>query len=230
VVPVVAGSSPVVHPILFQANVPGQRRCEPENIPSRWHRALVNLPGLGPRAGKCSGRGHPELRRLPLSKSNRSITALPHLLLWLLILTLALCPSCEVKKKQAEPQKQTVSYDLVGEWHSDIESGDRIITKSVYQIEQKADTVMLKLVSTKSPQGDELVPGSMWFEAKGAWQDDALRFTVSSWISGRDTCTFPVKGEMDKEGSFLLHFPGDLCGEKSLPYTRKLYRAEQTPE
>jgi len=161
---------------------------------------------------------------------NQSRAALPRLLSLLLILTMVPCLACDGQKKQAEPQKQKPTYDLVGEWHSDIESAGRIITKSIYQIEQKADDVSLKLISTKSPQGDELVPGSMWFEAKGAWQDDALRFTVSTWVSGRDTCTFPVKAEMDREGKLLLHFPDDLCGEKSLPYTRKLYRAEQTPQ
>jgi hypothetical protein len=31
---------------------------------------------------------------------------------------------------------------------------------------------------------------------------------------------------MDKEGRLLLHFPGDLCGEKSLPFTRSLHRPE----
>jgi hypothetical protein len=66
----------------------------------------------------------------------------------------------------------------------------------------------------------------MRFEAKGAWRDNALRFEALSWISGRDSCTFQVRGDMDKEGRLLLHFPGDLCGEKSLPFTRALYRPE----
>ena len=66
----------------------------------------------------------------------------------------------------------------------------------------------------------------MRFEAKGAWRDNALRFEALSWISGRDTCTFQVRGDMDKEGRLLLHFPADLCGEKSLPFTRALHRPE----
>jgi hypothetical protein len=143
---------------------------------------------------------------------------------------LAPCSSCELKKKQAEPEKQKPAYALAGEWQSDIESADRIITQSVYEIAERADSIILKLISTKSPQGENLVPGSMWFEARGTWQNDALRLTVSSWISGRDTCSFALKAEMDKEGRLLLYFPGDLCGEKSLPFTRTLYRAEQTPE
>ena len=117
-------------------------------------------------------------------------------------------PLLRREKKQPAPQKQTPTYDLVGEWRSDIESAGRIIATSVYRIEQKADTVALKLVSTKSPSGDELVPAGMWFEARGAWQDDALRLTALSWISGRDTCAFQVRGDMDKEGRLLLHFPG----------------------
>ena len=74
------------------------------------------------------------------------------------------------------------------------------------------------------------MPDGMRFEAKGAWRDNALRFEALSWISGRDTCTFQVRGDMDKEGRLFLHFPADLCGEKSLPFTRVLYRpAVATP-
>jgi hypothetical protein len=150
--------------------------------------------------------------------------------LMLLMAALVPCLACESQKKQAEPQRQKPTYALAGEWQSDIESGDRVITKSIYEIGQTSDAVSLRLVSNKSPQGDELVPGSMWMEAQGAWQNDALRLAVTSWISGRDTCRFLVKGEMDAEGKLLIHFPGDLCGEKSLPYTRKLYRTEQAPQ
>jgi hypothetical protein len=147
------------------------------------------------------------------------------LLFCLVILGLGLHLSCG-ERKQGAPQKPSPSYDLVGEWHSDIESADRHISKSIYAIEQKGDTVELELVSTKSPSGDELVPAGMRFEAKGAWRENVLRLEALSWISGRDSCTFQVRGDMDKEGRLLLHFPADLCGEKSLPFTRSLYRPE----
>jgi hypothetical protein len=143
----------------------------------------------------------------------------------LLILALGLHISCSEKKQDA-PRKPSTSYDLAGEWHSDIESADRRISKSIYAIEQKGDSVKLELVSTKSPSGDELVPEGMRFEAKGAWRENALRLEALSWISGRDTCTFQVRGDMDKEGRLLLHFPADLCGVKSLSFTRALYRPE----
>jgi hypothetical protein len=150
-------------------------------------------------------------------------------LLLLPILTLSLCLSCGEKREPA-PVKKSPSYDLAGEWRSDIESAGRIITASAYRIEQKGDTVAVELVSTKSPAGDELVPAGMWFKAKGTWQDNALRFAVTSWINGRDTCAFQLRGDMDKDGRLLLHFPADLCGGKSLPYTRALYRPEAVSE
>jgi hypothetical protein len=146
----------------------------------------------------------------------------------LLILGLGLYLSCG-EKQQSAPQKASPSHDLAGEWHSDIASADRQISKSIYTIGQKGDSVEIELVSTKSPSGDELVPHGMRFEAKGAWRDNALRFEALSWISGRDSCTFQVRGDMDKEGRLLLHFPADLCGEKSLPFTRSLYRPEAAP-
>lgn len=151
------------------------------------------------------------------------------LLSCVLILGLGLYFSCG-EKKQSAPQKPSPSYDLVGEWHSDIESTDRQISKSIYTIEQNGDTVALELISTKSPLGDELVPTGMRFEAKGAWSENALRLDALSWISGRDTCTFQMRGDMDKEGRLLLHFPADLCGEKSLSFTRTLYRPAAAQE
>jgi hypothetical protein len=157
--------------------------------------------------------------RNPLSSRSTSRKLLP----CLLILGLGLYLSCG-EKKQSAPQRPSPSYDLAGEWHSDIASADRQISKSIYTIEQKGDSVELVLASTKSPAGDELVPEGMRFEAKGAWRESALRLEAFSWISGRDTCTFQVRGDMDKEGRLLLHFPADLCGEKSLPFTRSLYR------
>jgi len=160
-------------------------------------------------------------------RSSRSIIL--KLLPLLLILTLSLCLSCG-EKKQPAPAKKAPIYDLAGEWRSDIQSAGRIITASAYRIEQKGDTVALELVSTKSPSGDELVPAGMRFEARGTWQNAALRLAALSWISGRDTCTFQMRGDMDKEGRLLLHFPADLCGEKSLPFMRALYRPEAKPQ
>jgi hypothetical protein len=179
--------------------------------------------------GEASGREAREHRRLdvrsPLSARSSILKVLP----LLLILTLSHCLSC-AEKRQPAPVKKSPSYDLAGEWRSNIESAGRIITASAYRIEQKGDTVELELVSTKSPSGEELVPAGMRFEARGAWQNDALRLAALSWISGRDTCTFQVRGDIDKEGRLLLHFPADLCGAKSLPYTRTLRRSEATPQ
>ena len=157
------------------------------------------------------------------------IAILQGLLLPALIFSVVSCPSCG-EKRQPAPAKKAPAYDLAGEWRSDIESADRLITASAYRIVQMGDTVALELVSTKSPAGDELVPGGMRFEARGTWQNDALRLAALSWISGRDTCTFQVRGDMDKEGRLLLHFPADLCGAKSLPFTRALHRPEAKPE
>jgi len=154
-----------------------------------------------------------------LSSKSLSLKLLP----CLLVLGLSLHLSCG-DKKQSAPQKPSPKNDLAGEWHSDIQSADRQISKSIYAIEQKGDTFALELISTKSPAGDELVPAHMRFEAKGVWRDNALRFDALSWISGRDTCTFQVRGDMDEEGRLFLHFPADLCGEKSLPFTRALHR------
>jgi hypothetical protein len=156
--------------------------------------------------------------------------ALPYRFSLVLISVIALCASCGGRKKEPQPVNQTASYDVAGQWQSDIEGADRVITKSVYDIAQKADSVSVRLVSTISPRGDELVPVRMWFEAKGAWQNGALRLLASSWVSGKDTCAFQLKGEIDNEGRLLLRFPGDLCGEKSLSFTRTLYRPEQESE
>jgi len=162
-------------------------------------------------------------RALPL------IAILQGFLVPALLFSVASCPSC-AEKKQPAPAKKAPIYDLAGEWRSNIESAGRIITASAYRIEQKGDTVELELVSTKSPSGEEMVPAGMRFEARGTWQNDALRLAALSWISGRDTCTFQVRGDMDKGGRLLLHFPADLCGAKSLPYTRALYRSEAEAE
>jgi hypothetical protein len=164
-----------------------------------------------------------------LRKLHPIIAILHGLVVPALILSMLSCPSCSEKKQPTAAKKAPV-YDLAGEWRSDIESAGRIITASAYTIEQKGDTVVLELVSTKSPAGEELVPAGMWFEAKGTWQNDALRLAALSWISGRDTCTFQMRGDMDKEGRLLLHFPADLCGEKSLPFTRALRRPETLPQ
>jgi hypothetical protein len=163
--------------------------------------------------------------RIPAS----SKSIIPKIPSFALILAAALCLSCG-KKEQPAPQKQPPSYDLTGEWRSEIESGERIIAASVYRITQKRDSVALELVSTKSPSGEELVPDGMWLKARGAWQKNALRLEALSWINGRDTCMFHVRGDMDTEGRLLLHFPADICGEKSLPYTRKLCRPSSEGE
>ena len=151
------------------------------------------------------------------------------LILLILILCLSLLPACGGKQEGAPP-KPSPNLDLAGQWQSDIESGDRAISKSVYTIEQRGDTVAIELVSTKSPGGAELVPEGMRFEATGVWRDKAIRFEAFYWISGRDSCTFQLRGDMDREGRLLLHFPADLCGVKSLPYTRALYRPEAAAE
>jgi hypothetical protein len=160
-----------------------------------------------------------------LSSASTRNRILPRLLAALLVISLG-AYACAQKKQESAPAKQASSYDLTGEWRSDIQSADRVITKSVYRIEQKADSVSLRLVSTKSPTGDELVPQGMRLDGSGAWSAGAVRFAVTSWVSGKDTCTFLVKGEMDPAGKFLLHFPGDICGDKSLPYTRELIKAD----
>jgi hypothetical protein len=158
-----------------------------------------------------------------------NLTYLPRPVSCLIVLGLVLNASCGGKKESAPP-KPSRSYDLAGEWHSDIQSADRPLSKSIYAIEQRRDSVTLILVSMKSPAGDELVPEAMRFEARGALRENTLRLTALSWISGRDSCTFQVRGEMDTEGRLLLHFPADLCGEKNLPYTRSLYRPEAAQE
>lgn len=153
----------------------------------------------------------------------------PPLILPILVLCLFSLPTCGGRKETAPP-KPSRHLDLAGEWHSDIESSDRTISKSIYAIEQRGDTVALELVSTKSPAGAELVPAAMRLEATGVWRDSAIRFDALYWISGRDSCTFQMRGDMDAEGRLLLHFPADLCGVKSLPYTRALYRPETAAE
>jgi hypothetical protein len=167
---------------------------------------------------------------LELEKPFSNPRYFPRLVTCLIILGLVLIASCGGGKKESAPQKPSRSYDLAGEWHSDIQSADRPLSKSIYAIEQKRDSVILTLLSTKAPGGDELVPDAMRFEAVGVWRENTLRLTALSWISGRDSCSFQVRGEMDKEGRLLLHFPADLCGKKSLPYTRSLYRPDTAGE
>jgi hypothetical protein len=173
----------------------------------------VNIPGRGVRG----------LRRLKLRIHASSGSIIQKILSLLLAIAVALSISCSGKKQPA-PQQKAQSHDLAGEWRSDIQSGDRIIAAAKYWIAESADSVELQLLSTKSPAGQELVPDGMWLKAKGVWERNALRLSALSWVSGRDTCEFQLQGNMDREGRLLLHFPGDLCGEKSLPYTRKLYR------
>ncbi len=164
---------------------------------------------------------------MKIPRSSKSVPA--KLIPLLLILCLSLIPSCGGKNESAPP-KPSRNLDLAGEWHSGIESADRTISKSIYTIEQRGDTVAIELVSTKSPSGGELVPEGMRFEAAGVWRENAIRFDALYWISGRDSCTFQMRGDMDTEGRLLLHFPADLCGVKSLPYTRALYRPEAATE
>ena len=154
---------------------------------------------------------------------------LPQLLLAALVCGLALLAACS-GRKTAPPPPKSQRPDLTGEWQSDIQSTDRLISTSVYRLAQRADSVSLELVSMKSPQGDELVPLGMWVRGAGVWTDGAVRLAITKWVNGRDTCSFHVKGEMDASGRLLLHFPADLCGEKSLPYTRTLFRAGQEPD
>ncbi len=161
----------------------------------------------------------------PLSGGSKAATLIP----LIFILCLSPLPSCGGKQEGAPP-KPSRNIDLAGQWHSDIESADRTISKSVYTIEQRGDTVAIELVSTKSPAGAELVPEGMRFEATGVWRDKAIRFEALYWISGRDSCTFQLRGDLDREGRLLLHFPADICGVKSLPYTRALYRPEAAAE
>jgi len=173
------------------------------------------------RSGR--GGGTETSGRLELKPSLRILSPL------LLLLALSLFPSCG-EKRETDPPKPAPSRDLSGEWHSDIESADRHLSKSIYAIEQRGDTVKLELTSTKSPTGTELVPEGMRFEARGVWKQKVLRLDALSWISGRDSCTFQLRGDMDEEGRLLLHFPPDLCGVKSLAYTRSLYRPEAAAE
>jgi hypothetical protein len=149
------------------------------------------------------------------------------LLSLLLVLALILCPSCGGKKNRPAADPGARAASLAGEWRSEIESAGRIVTGSAYRIEERKDTVSVELVSTKSPAGDELVPDRMWFRARGTWERGALRLAATSWVSGRDTCSFTLRGDLDTEGRLLLHFPADLCGAKSLPYTRILQRPEE---
>jgi len=164
-----------------------------------------------------------------VSEKSSARRVLPQLLLAALVCGLALLAAC-TERKTAPPLPKPQRPDLTGEWQSDIQSTDRLISTSVYRLAQRADSVSLELLSTKSPQGDELVPQGMWARGEGAWAGGAVRFAMTTWVNGRDTCSFQVKGEMDTSGRLLLHFPADLCGEKSLPYTRTLYRAGQEPD
>jgi hypothetical protein len=161
-----------------------------------------------------------------ISSTNRA-ALLRRLAVLFVVAGLCAC-GCARKKEAAATGKQAPAHDLTGEWQSEIQGADRVITKSLFRIEQKADSVSLELTSTKSPAGEELVPRSMRLDGSGAWTDGALRLALTSWVSGKDTCFFLVNGEMDAAGNLLLHFPGDLCGDKSLPYTRTLARIDTT--
>ena len=157
--------------------------------------------------------------------SSRSSARLAKVLL-LPILLAALTVSCCGGKEGAPASRKGSTPDLAGSWQSDLEAADRTIARSSYLIEQAKDSARIHLTSTLSPAGNELVPEAMTFEARGEWRGDALRLRATYWISGKDTCAFELMGKMDPEGRLLLFFPADICGDKSLPYTRKLHRAE----
>lgn len=164
---------------------------------------------------------HPTIERRSIGSRARFVAVLS--------LALALIAlSCGGKKESAPPKGEARSVDLTGTWRSDIHSGERTLSSSVYRIEQSKDSIAVRLVSTKSPGGVELVSSGLVFEARGAWRDGTARLDALYWISGKDSCTFSLIGKMDPEGRFLLFFPGDICGERSLPYTRTLQRADST--
>lgn len=134
--------------------------------------------------------------------------------------------SCGGGDKSAPPARTSSVPNIAGTWRSEIGAADRTIGRSEYAVDQKGDSVSIRLVSTVSPLGDELVPETMAFAARGAWRRGVLRLSASYWVLGRDTCTFELTGNIDPEERLLLFFPADICGEKSLPYTRKLHRPE----
>jgi hypothetical protein len=138
--------------------------------------------------------------------------------------------SCGGKKEKTPPVKKAPAPDIAGEWRSDIESTDRQIARSHYRISEAKDSIFIRLVSMISPPSDELVPDNMIFEAAGAWEGDQLRLRASSWVNGKDTCRFALRGAIDPEGRLLLFYPADLCGEKNLPFTRMLSRVEEENE
>lgn len=136
--------------------------------------------------------------------------------------------SCGGKKESAPQKGEARNVDLTGDWRSDIQPGERKISSSLYRIDQSRDSIVVRLVSTKTPGGAEIVSSGMVFEARGAWKDGTARLDALYWVSGKDSCTFALIGKMDPEGRLLLFFPGDICGERSLPFTRKLQRADST--
>ena len=176
---------------------------------------MVNIPGRGARAPRRL-----ELRKAPSSGSLRL-----KLLSCLLILGLCLHISCG-EKKQSVPQKPSPSYDLAGEWHSDIESANRHISKSIYTIGQGGIPSSSSLFPRKPRRRRARAGRNVVRRQRASGMKSTLRIDALSWVSGRDTCAFQVRGEMDMEGRLFLHFPGDLCGEKNLPFTRTLYRPE----
>ena len=133
--------------------------------------------------------------------------------------------SCGGGKDGAPPKKDSTP-SLAGNWQCDLEAVDRTIARTRYRIEQAGDSASIHLVSTLSPAGAELVPEAMTFVARGTWSRDALRLQAVSWVSGRDTCSFALTGKISPEGRLLLFFPADICGERSLPFTRTLYQVE----
>lgn len=168
---------------------------------------------------------HPTYDRRSIGSRARCAPALVAALSFALALMVL---SCGGKKESAPPKSEARSVDLTGTWRSDIHSGERTLSSAVYRIDQRKDSLTVRLLSTKTPGGAELVSSSMIFEARGEWRDGTARLRALYWISGKDSCTFSLIGKMDPEGRFLLFFPGDICGERSLPYTRTLQRADST--
>ncbi|MDD4858121.1 MAG: hypothetical protein PHD74_08455, partial [Candidatus Krumholzibacteria bacterium] len=115
-------------------------------------------------------------------RSNASSgSIIPKIFSLVLAAAIALCVSCSGKKQPASEEKAKVR-ELAGEWRSDILSGDRVIAAAEYWIVESGDSLELQLLSTKSPNGHELVPAGMWLNAKGVWERNALRLSAMSWV------------------------------------------------
>lgn len=143
-----------------------------------------------------------------------------------IILSIAALAFAACSNEKKEPRREAIEQmpAIAGHWQNEIASKDRIISRSYYTVEQLRDSVFIRLDSNISPLGDELVPLKMSFEAAGKWKNKMLRLSAISWVSGKDSCFFDLGGALDSEGNLLLFFPADLCGEKNLPFTRKLVR------